>query len=73
MNKLFMIQDFIGWAFYGNVVGKRIREVGLCYDIYCSNFGIKKPLDYKEAQALICQEFNCMLANGVYTKIRGDI
>lgn len=73
MNDLCMIRDFIGWAFYGNVVGKRIDIVNRCYVIYCSNFGIDEPLENKKLQALICQEFNCVLSNGVYTKIRGDI
>lgn len=72
MSKLYMIKDFIEWAFYGNIVGKRIDIVNRCYSIYCSNFGIEEQLENKELQTLICQECNCMLSNGVY-KRRKDV
>lgn len=72
MNKLYMIEDFIEWAFYGNIVGKRIDIVNRCYTIYCSYFGIEEPLNNKELQVLICQECNCMLLNGVYKRRKDD-
>lgn len=66
MNKLYMIHDFIGWAFYNDVNGKDIKLVSICYHLYCSTFGIDEVLENKDLQALICKEYDCYINNGVY-------
>ncbi len=63
-NISYLIHDFIGWAFYNNVIGKEVDLVYKCYLIYCSNFEYENTLEKKELTANICKEYNCIISKG---------
>lgn len=62
----YLIHDFIGWAFYGNINYKPIDLVYKCYLIYCTNFGIDEVLTNKALSTNICKVCGCMIINGRY-------
>lgn len=62
----YLIHDFIGWAFYDNVIGKDVDLVYKCYLIYCSTFGYENALVKKELNTNICNEYNCMISKGKF-------
>lgn len=67
-NLSYLINDFIGWAFYDNVIGHDVDLVYRCYRIYCSNFGIECKLEKKELNVNICKEYDCMISKGEFIK-----
>ena len=62
----YLIHDFIGWAFYGNINDKPIDLVYKCYLIFCTNFGIDEVLTNKALSTNICKVCGCMISNGRY-------
>lgn len=62
----YLIHDFIGWAFYGNINNKTVDVVYKCYLIYCNNFGIDEILTNKALSTNICKVYRCMISNGIY-------
>ena len=65
-NLSYLIHDFIGWAFYDNIIGHDIDLVYKCYLIYCSNFGIENVLEKKYLITNICKEYQCMISKGQF-------
>lgn len=65
MDKIQLIHNFIGYAFYGEVTNKSVDLVNKLFMVYCSLFGCDN-IDRKDLQELICQEFNCMISNNSY-------
>lgn len=66
MSKL--IHDFIGYAFYDNVIEKNVDLVCRCYLIYCDIFGYDNALDRKDLITNICKEYDCMISKGCFIK-----
>lgn len=69
MNKTELIHDFIRYALDDNVAGKSTDLLYQLYKVYQILFNTEK-LDRNELQELICQEYNCMIQNGVYSGIK---
>ncbi len=65
MGKTQLIHNFVGYAFYGDVINKSVDLVNKLFTVYCSLFGCD-IIDKKELQELICQEFNYMIRNNAY-------
>lgn len=68
MNKTELIHNFIRYALFGNVIGKPTDLVYQLYKVYQILFKTEE-LDRNELQTLICQEYYCMINNGVYSGI----
>lgn len=66
MSKL--IHNFIGYAFYDNVIGKEVDLVYKCYLLYCKLFNYDITLDRKDLITNICKEYNCMISKGCFIK-----
>lgn len=66
-----LIHDFIGYAFYNDVIGKDVDLVYKCYLIYCTLFGYDNALDKKDLITNICKEYNCMISKGCFIKCEG--
>lgn len=69
MNKTELIHNFIRYALYNNVVGKSTDLVYQLYKVYKILFDTEE-LERNELQTLICQEYDCMIQNGVYNGIK---
>lgn len=59
------MREFIEYTFYGDVVGKSVKQVKQLYKLYCKLFGIE-AVDNVENR--ICNECNLFIEKGVFTK-----
>ena len=60
-----MTNDFVDYAFYGDVVGKSTDLVEKLYQVYCKLFNVEE-VDNIVNQ--ICNEYNLFIEKGVFTK-----
>lgn len=59
------MREFVEYTFYGNVVGKSVKQVRQLYKIYCKLFDVEE-VDNVENE--ICNEYNLFIEKGVFTK-----
>lgn len=59
------MREFVEYTFYGNVVGKSVKQVRQLYEIYCKLFNIE---EVDNVENRICNEYNLFIEKGVFTK-----
>lgn len=59
------MREFVEYAYYGDVVGKSIKQVRQIYKIYCKQFDID---EVDNIENRICNEYNLFIEKGVFTK-----
>lgn len=57
--------EFVDYAYYGNVVGKSVKQVRQIYKIYCKLFNVE---EVDNVENRICNEYDLFIENGVFTK-----
>lgn len=60
-----MIDDFINYAFYGDVVGKSVSLVEKLYPIYCKLFNVEECDNIVNR---ICNKYDLFVDKGVFYK-----
>lgn len=60
-----MIDDFIDYAFYGDVSGKSKDIVEKLYHVYCKLFNVKEVDNIVNR---ICNKYNLFIVKGVFKK-----
>ena len=59
------MREFIEYAFYGDVIGKSVKQVRQVYKIYCKLF---KCDEVDNVESKICNEYELFIEKGVFTK-----
>lgn len=59
------MREFIEYTFYGDVVGKSVKQVKQLYKLYCKLFDIE---EVDNVENRICNEYNLFIEKGVFTK-----
>lgn len=59
------MREFIEYAFYGDVVGKSVKQVKQLYNIYCKLF-VCDEVDNIENR--ICNEYRLFIEKGYFIK-----
>lgn len=59
------MRKFVEYAFYGDVVGKFVKQVKQLYKLYCKLFNIEE-VDHVENR--ICNEYNLFIVKGRFEK-----
>lgn len=59
------MREFIEYTFYGNVVGKSVKQAKQLYTLYCKLFGMG---EVDNVENRICNEYNLFIEKGVFTK-----
>lgn len=59
------MMEFIEYTFYGDVVGKSVKQVGKLYKVYCKLFNCE---EVDNVENRICNEYNLFIEKGVFTK-----
>lgn len=57
--------EFVEYAFYGDVVGKSVKQVKQLYKIYCKLFECG---EVDNIENIICNEYGLFIEGGVFTK-----
>lgn len=60
-----MIDDFVNYAFYGDIIGKHVDFVEKLYLVYCKLFNVDKCDNIVNR---ICNEYNLFIVKGVFCK-----
>nr|DAG81769.1 MAG TPA: hypothetical protein [Bacteriophage sp.] len=59
------MREFVDYAYYGNVVGKSVKQVRQIYKIYCKLFNVE---EVDNVESRICNEYDLFIEKGVFTK-----
>lgn len=59
------MREFIEYTFYGDVVGKSVKQVKQLYKLYCKLFDVE---EVDNVINRICNEYNLFIERGVFTK-----
>lgn len=59
------MRKFIEYTFYGEVLGKSVKQVRQLYKLYCKLFDIE---EVDNVENRICNEYNLFIEKGVFTK-----
>lgn len=59
------MREFIEYTFYGDVVGKSVKQVKQLYKLYCKLFDIE---EVDNVENRICNECDLFIEKGVFTK-----
>ena len=60
-----MIDDFINYAFYGDVIGKSTDIVEKLYHVYCKLFNVEEVDNIVNR---ICNEYDLFIVKGIFEK-----
>lgn len=59
------MREFIEYTFYGDVVGKSVKQVKQLYKLYCKLFNIE---EVDNVENRICNEYNLFIVKGRFEK-----
>ena len=59
------MRDFVEYAFYGDVVGKSVKQVKQLYKIYCKLFECD---EVDNVENRICNEYGLFIEKGYFVK-----
>lgn len=59
------MRKFVDYAYYGDVVGKSVKQVRQIYKLYCKLFNVE---EVDNVENRICNEYNLFIEKGVFTK-----
>ena len=59
------MRKFVDYAYYGDVVGKSVKQVRQIYKLYCKLFNVD---EVDNVENRICNEYNLFIEKGVFTK-----
>lgn len=60
-----MIDDFINYAFYGDVIGKSVDMTEKLYHVYCKLFNVDEVDNISNR---ICNEYDLFIVKGKFEK-----